>query len=159
MLPEIDLTFTENLYRIVLAIVLFGLGTALTLWSYYLRGDGSPVPYRGIMFLCRTVAIALISFLLFGPILRLYRVQAVKPSYSLLIDRSLSMTLAAGDSAGLSRIELAEDRLRRENILGSRSDGSGRRSQGIRGNYPWTGWRDCPDGWTDQFRRGYSFVL
>ena len=119
MFPEISIRFSGNLFRNYLAIALLALGLVLN-WLYYLkRRSDSSLPFRKRLFLLRTVAIALLSFLLLGPVLRMGRVVHVKPSNIFMIDRSLSMTLPARaeDTGGASRIELVKERFLGGNLL------------------------------------------
>lgn len=119
MFPELDLTLTGDSGRLFLAGIFFLMGIAMTCRIYFGRRAVPDMPHRKLLFLLRSLAILLISLILLGPVLQVRRTRMVRPSYSVLIDRSLSMDLPVRDSEGesLSRIERVRDHFQREGLI------------------------------------------
>ncbi|MCX7737344.1 MAG: VWA domain-containing protein [Candidatus Kapabacteria bacterium] len=87
---------------IYLLLVLIGLG--LTLYTYRVTVPPITNFFRTILIILRTLAISLLLFVIFEPILTRITANIVKPKVAVLIDNSLSVAL--NDSRGNRKQEL-----------------------------------------------------
>lgn len=88
-----DLTFGLNLWALVVAI---GLAGAFTYWTY--RQTTPPIPNarKRILLGLRFLALTILLFLLFEPILTRFENVEKRPSLAVLIDNSQSLSLSSG---------------------------------------------------------------
>ncbi len=119
MFPEIDFKLTAGSGRLILVGILFLFGIAITCRTYFGRRAVPAVPNRKFLFILRGLSVLLISLVLLGPVLQVRQTRMVRPSFSILVDRSLSMDFPFRESEGelRSRIESVRDHFHREALI------------------------------------------